>query len=56
MNQSYGELFDLENDPNEHFNLWDEPEHQELKKDLLLKFMHAEMSKEPISMPRVWGA
>ena len=56
MNQDYGELFDLENDPNEHFNLWNEPEHQELKKDLLLKFMHAEMSKEPISMPRVWGA
>ncbi len=56
MNRDYGELFDLKVDPNETRNLWEEPESQELKKDLLLKFMHAEMAKEPMHMPRVWGA
>ncbi len=56
FNQSYGELFDLEKDPGEITNLWDVPEHQELKKNLLLKFMHAEMGNEPVPMPRVCGA
>jgi arylsulfatase A-like enzyme len=55
-NQVYGEIFDLQEDPGELTNLWDCPEHQELKKDLLLKFMHAEMGNEPVLMPRVWGA
>ncbi|MCF6176642.1 MAG: sulfatase-like hydrolase/transferase [Victivallaceae bacterium] len=55
-NQPYGELFDLHEDPGEITNLWDSHEHQELKKDLLLKFMHAEMGNEPIPMPRIWGA
>ncbi|MFA7184732.1 MAG: sulfatase-like hydrolase/transferase [Victivallales bacterium] len=56
LNKDYGELFDLQSDPDETVNLWDKPEVQELKKDLLLKFMHAEMAKEPLHMPRVWGA
>jgi uncharacterized sulfatase len=56
MNRDYGELFDLKTDPHEVKNLWDDPGSQELKKDLLLKFMHAEMAKEPMHMPRVWGA
>jgi arylsulfatase A-like enzyme len=56
MNKDYGELFDLKSDPNETANLWNAPDSQELKKDLLLKFMHAEMAKEPMHMPRVWGA
>lgn len=54
--QPYGELFDLEKDPGEVKNLWDDPSSQELKKDLLLKMLHADMGKEPIPMPRVWGA
>ncbi len=56
MNYSYGELFDLKEDPNETINLWDKNEYQDLKKDLLLEFMHAEMEKEPTHMPRVWRA
>ena len=56
MNKDYGELFDLKDDPDETRNLWSEADSQELKKDLLLKFMHAEMAKEPMHMPRVWGA
>jgi uncharacterized sulfatase len=55
-NQEYGELFDLQEDPGELKNLWDCPEHQELKRDLLLKYIHAELGKEPVPMPRVWGA
>ena len=30
-----GQLFDLENDPNEVHNLWDDPRHQEKKRELL---------------------
>ncbi|MFW6270789.1 MAG: sulfatase [Bacillota bacterium] len=55
-NQEYGELFDLKKDPDEVNNLWDNPEYQELKKDLLLKFMWAEMGKEPLWMPRIANA
>ena len=55
-NQPYGELFDLQQDPNEIYNLWDSPEQQELKKELLLKLIHAEMGNEPILMPRISAA
>jgi len=39
-NHPYGELFDLESDPNEINNLWDSPEHAAVKSELLLKFLH----------------
>ncbi len=52
----YGELFDLQSDPGETNNLWHDPAHAALKSDLLLKLLHAEMGKEPLWMPRVWGA
>lgn len=55
-NREYGELFDLEEDPNEINNLWDKQEYSELKSQLLLKFMWAELGKEPMWMPRIWGA
>lgn len=55
-NQEYGELFDLKEDPNEVNNLWDDPEYEDLKSELLLKFLWAEMGKEPMWMPRLWGA
>ncbi len=32
--QPYGELFDLREDPEQLFNLWDDPERQALKRDL----------------------
>lgn len=53
MNQSYGELFDLESDPKELVNLWDKPDSQILKSELLLKMLHAELEKEPLCMPRI---
>lgn len=37
--EQYGELFDLENDPHELHNLWDSPQHQDLKRDLLIELM-----------------
>ena len=32
-----GELFDMENDPEEYSNLWDSPKHQKIKLDLMKK-------------------
>jgi arylsulfatase A-like enzyme len=37
--QTYGELFDLDSDPDELRNLWDDPGSQELKRDLLIRLM-----------------
>jgi uncharacterized sulfatase len=55
-NQTYGELFDLQEDPGELNNLWDDADSAELKSELLLKFMWAELGKEAMPMPRIWGA
>ncbi|GJM75858.1 sulfatase [Paenibacillus macerans] len=55
-NQSYGEIFDLEKDPGELRNLWDEPGYEQLKSELLLKFVWAELGKEPLPMPRIHHA
>ena len=56
FNREYGELYDLETDPGEFVNLWDKPEHKGLKSALLLKFIHAEMAKAPLPMPRITHA
>lgn len=55
-NRDYGELFDLQQDPQEINNLWNKPEYAELKADLTLKLLFAEMGKEPLWMPRIAGA
>ena len=52
----YGELFDLESDPRELRNLWDEPGYAEVKGALMLRFVQAEMEREPTRMPRIAGA
>jgi arylsulfatase A-like enzyme len=56
FNRNYGELFDLETDPDEVNNLWDDPGYADLKSALVLKLLYAEMGKEPLWMPRIWGA
>lgn len=56
FNRRYGELYDLAEDPGEFRNLWDRPEAQALKQDLLLQFLHAEMARAPRPMPRIIGA
>ncbi len=53
FNRPYGELYDLQDDPGEIRNRWDDPAAADLKSRLLLKFLHAEMGKEPVPMPRV---
>jgi arylsulfatase A-like enzyme len=55
-NQQYGELFDLENDPDELHNLWQEDSAQKLKLDVLLKYAYAEMDREPMRFLRIAGA
>ncbi|MCB0041283.1 MAG: sulfatase-like hydrolase/transferase, partial [Caldilinea sp.] len=55
-NAAYGELFDLESDPQEVRNRWDDPAYAAVKSELLLKFVQAEIQREPTRMPRIAGA
>ena len=50
------QLFNLEEDPGELTNLWDDPARSGLKSDLLLRFLYGEMAKAPLPMPRIAGA
>jgi uncharacterized sulfatase len=52
----WSELFDLQQDPGELHNLWDEPGSLPLKAEVLHRFVNAELVREPTRMPRVWGA
>lgn len=54
--RDYGELFDLLHDPGETRNLWSDPASAGLKSELVMKLLFAEMGKEPVWMPRIWGA
>ena len=40
QDKPYGELFDLEQDPEERNNLWDDPAAEQLKASLLLQLVH----------------
>ena len=51
--REYGELFDLQRDPGEIHNLWDEPDAAALKAQLTMALLQAEMGKEPVWMPRI---
>lgn len=55
-NRTYGEIFDLQEDPGELRNLWNEPEFAALKSELLLQYVWAELGKEPMPMPRIHHA
>jgi uncharacterized sulfatase len=52
----FGELFDLQEDPAEQRNLWDEPACAATKLQLLHRFIQAEIRREPTRMPRIAGA
>ncbi|WDR03978.1 sulfatase-like hydrolase/transferase [Devosia algicola] len=52
----FGELFDLETDPREIRNLWDDPASAALKQDMLLAMVQGVMRSEPTRMPRIAGA
>jgi hypothetical protein len=51
-----GELFDLQQDPRETHNLWDDPGSAALKCRLLHRFVNAELKREPTRMERIAGA
>lgn len=55
-NADYGELFDLQEDPGEHRNLWNSDGHAAIKSTLLHRFLQAELAREPTRMPRIAGA
>ncbi len=54
--RDYGELFDLQEDPGEIHNRWDDPDYADLKARLVMALLQAEMGKEPLWMPRIAGA
>jgi arylsulfatase A-like enzyme len=56
QDQSYGELFDLQDDPGETHNRWNDPDHAELKSDLLLRLIWADLARVPMPMPRIASA
>lgn len=52
----YGELFDLEADPQEQRNLWDEPSAQAVRSEMLRLSLNAEITREPMRFPRIANA
>ena len=53
---TYGELFDLQEDPEERRNRWDDSAFAEVKSNLLQRFVQAEMEREPTRFERIAGA
>jgi arylsulfatase A-like enzyme len=51
-----GELFDLQQDPGEVRNLWADPGCRDVKSAMLLRFVQAEIEREPTRFPRIAGA
>lgn len=49
--QLYGELFDRDEDPAQLYNLWDHPDYQNLKRDLLLGLLE-EIVRTDCALPR----
>lgn len=49
----FGELFDLMEDPGEFTNLWDDPDHQDLRHKLLHKHLDAVMATSSAGIERV---
>ncbi|HEY3332137.1 MAG TPA: sulfatase-like hydrolase/transferase [Capsulimonadaceae bacterium] len=54
--QDYGELFDLQSDPEERHNLWDDANHQADRTRVMHRFLNAELQREPMVSPQVAGA
>jgi arylsulfatase A-like enzyme len=55
-NGTQGELFDLQEDPKELHDLWDEPSAATVKSEMLLRFVQSALQSEQVRMPRIAGA
>jgi arylsulfatase A-like enzyme len=55
-NQEYGELFDLQEDPEERRNRWDDLDYAKVKHRLFQRFLNAEIEREPTRFARIAGA
>ena len=51
-----GELFDLQDDPDEVRNRWSDPEYASVKAEMLLRFVQADIEREPTRYARIAGA
>ncbi|WP_257669261.1 sulfatase family protein [Parapedobacter tibetensis] len=56
MHSDEGELFDLQTDPQEFNNLWQQEDFKELKMEMMHRAMQADMFKETAWMPRLGPA
>lgn len=54
--QDWGELFDLQEDPGELRNRFDDPAYTDIKASLLMRFMQAELERENAPLTRISGA
>jgi hypothetical protein len=54
--QPYGELFDLQDDPNERRNLWDNTDYADIKCHMMRLIVDAALDCEPTRYPRIAGA
>lgn len=51
---SAGELFDLQEDPWEHHNIWDDPTHRAIRDDLIFQsFNHHVLASTDVGSPRI---
>jgi uncharacterized sulfatase len=50
--RNYGELYDIKKDYDQMHNLWDEPEYAQIKCDMIMRFISAEMEKDGKLRPR----
>lgn len=52
----FGEMYDLDNDPNQYNNLWDNPQYINEQSELLKRFLTAEMDMDGYLRPRpMWA-
>lgn len=51
-----GELYDLQEDPEERRNRWSDPDYADVKLDVYAQWMQAELEREPTRFARIAGA
>lgn len=51
--ETYGDLFDLQDDPGECRNRWDDPAYADVKAEVMARFLNAELVRETSRYPRI---